>query len=193
MMQFRSVGIGVAAAWMALLVSTEAARWAVVPVDQQLALSRAMLVLFATGMYFAGAGDYGLRAPGRLPWIWMVPVSVVLGVSVGWAGAVPGPWWLWVFIGFADEVFVRGWLQAALAPVKQKLGEWSLPVLASGLFAGSMYLTLMKQRAPGPTVLALVVGSTALGLAAAKLREETGSLAGPVAMHILFGLGLALA
>jgi membrane protease YdiL (CAAX protease family) len=98
-----------------------------------------------------------------------------------------------VFIGFADEVFVRGWLQAALAPVKQKLGDWSLPVLASGLFAGSMYLTLMKQRAPGPTVLALVVGSTALGLAAAKLREETGSLAGPVAMHILFGLGLALA
>lgn len=192
-MQFRSVGIGVAAAWMALLVATEAARWAVVPVDQQLAASRAILVLFATGMYFAGSGDYGLRTPGKLPWIWMVPVSVVLGVSVGIAGAVPGPWWLWVFIGFADEVFVRGWLQAALAPVKQKLGDWSLPVLASGLFAGSMYLALMKQRAPGPTVLALVVGSTALGLAAAKLREETGSLAGPVAMHVLFGLGLALA
>lgn len=193
MMQFRSVGIGVAAAWMALLIATEAARWAVVPVDQQLALSRAMLVLFATGMYFAGSGDYGLRAPGKLPWIWMVPVSVVLGASVGVAGAVPGPWWLWAFIGFADEVFVRGWLQAALAPVKQKLGDWSLPVLASGLFAGSMYLTLMKQRAPGPTVLALVVGSTALGLAAAKLREETGSLAGPIAMHVLFGLGVALA
>jgi hypothetical protein len=53
-----------------------------------------------------------------------------------------------VFIGFADEVFVRGWLQAGCA-VRQKLGEWSLPVLASGLFAGSMYLTLMKQRARG--------------------------------------------
>jgi hypothetical protein len=193
MMQFRSVGIGVAAAWMALLVATEAARWAVHPIEQQLAVSRALLLLFATGMYFSGSGDYGLRPPGRLPWLWMAPVSLVLGASVGVAGAIPGPWWLWVFIGFADEVFVRGWLQAALAPVRQKLGEWSLPVLASGLFAGSMYLTLMKQRAPGPAIVALVVGSTALGLAAARLREQSGSLAGPVAMHVLFGLGVALA
>ncbi len=193
MMQFRSVGIGVAVAWMALLGANEAARWATTNVGQQLAVSRAILLLFATAMYFTGAGDYGLRAPGRLPWMWMVPVSVLLGVSVGLAGAVPGEWWLWVFIGFADEVFVRGWLQAALSPVKQRLGAWSIPALASGLFAGSMYLVLMKQRAPGSTVMALVVGSSALGLAAAKLREESGSLVGPVAMHVLFGLALALA
>ena len=193
MMQFRSVGIGVAVAWMALLGANEAARWATTNVGQQLAVSRAILLLFATAMYFTGAGDYGLRAPGRLPWIWMVPVSVLLGVSVGVAGAVPGEWWLWVFIGFADEVFVRGWLQAALSPIKQRLGAWSIPALASGLFAGSMYLVLMKQRAPGATVMALVVGSSALGLAAAKLREESGSLVGPVAMHVLFGLALALA
>ena len=193
MMQFRSVGIGVAVAWMALLGANEAARWATTNVGQQLAVSRAILLLFATAMYFTGAGDYGLRAPGRLPWIWMVPVSVLLGVSVGVAGAVPGEWWLWVFIGFADEVFVRGWLQAALSPIKQRLGAWSIPALASGLFAGSMYLVLMKQRAPGATVMALVVGSSALGLATAKLREESGSLVGPVAMHVLFGLALALA
>jgi len=30
-------------------------------------------------------------------------------------------------------------------------------------------------------------------LAAARLREQSGSLAGPVAMHALFGLGVALA
>lgn len=193
MMQFRSVGIGVTVAWMALLGANEAARWMTTNLGQQLALSRAILLLFATAMYFTGAGDYGLRPPGRLPWIWMVPVSILLGVSVGVAGAVPGEWWLWVFIGFADEVFVRGWLQAALSPIKQRLGAWSIPVLASGLFAGSMYLVLMKQLAPGPTVMALVLGSSALGLAAAKLREESGSLVGPVAMHVLFGLGLALA
>jgi len=192
-MQFRSVGIGVAVAWMALLGANEAARWMTTNLGEQLALSRAILLLFATAMYFTGAGDYGLRPPGRLPWIWMVPVSILLGVSVGVAGAVPGEWWLWVFIGFADEVFVRGWLQAALSPIKQRLGAWSIPALASGLFAGSMYLVLMKQRAPGPAVMALVVGSSALGLAAAKLREESGSLVGPVAMHVLFGLGLALA
>ena len=83
-------------------------------------------------------------------------------------------------------------MQAALSPIKQRLGAWSIPVLASGLFAGSMYLVLMKQRAPGSTVMALVLGSSAIGLAAAKLREESGSLVGPVAMHVLFGLGLAL-
>ena len=193
MMQFRSVGIGVTVAWMALLGANEAARWMTTNLGQQLALSRAILLVFATAMYFTGAGDYGLRPPGRLPWIWMVPVSILLGVSVGVAGSVPGEWWLWVFIGFADEVFVRGWLQAALSPIKQRLGAWSIPVLASGLFAGSMYLVLMKQRAPGATVMALVLGSSALGLAAAKLREESGSLVGPVAMHVLFGLGLALA
>jgi Type II CAAX prenyl endopeptidase Rce1-like len=193
MMQFRSVGIGVTVAWMALLGANEAARWMTANLGQQLALSRAILLVFATAMYFTGAGDYGLRPPGRLPWIWMVPVSILLGVSVGVAGSVPGEWWLWVFIGFADEVFVRGWLQAALSPIKQRLGAWSIPVLASGLFAGSMYLVLMKQRAPGATVMALVLGSSALGLAAAKLREESGSLVGPVAMHVLFGLGLALA
>ena len=192
MMQFRSVGIGVTVAWMALLGANEAARWMTTNLGQQLALSRAILLVFATAMYFTGAGDYGLRPPGRLPWIWMVPVSILLGVSVGVAGSVPGEWWLWVFIGFADEVFVRGWLQAALSPIKQRLGAWSIPVLASGLFAGSMYLVLMKQRAPGATVMALVLGSSALGLAAAKLREESGSLVGPVAMHVLFGLGLAL-
>ena len=192
MMQFRSVGIGVTVAWMALLGANEAARWMTTNLGQQLALSRAILLVFATAMYFTGAGDYGLRPPGRLPWIWMVPVSILLGVSVGVAGSVPGEWWLWVFIGFADEVFVRGWLQAALSPIKQRLGAWSIPVLASGLFAGSMYLVLMKQRAPGSTVLALVLGSSAIGLAAAKLREESGSLVGPVAMHVLFGLGLAL-
>lgn len=192
-MQFRSVGIGVTVAWMALLGANEAARWMTTNLGQQLALSRAILLVFATAMYFTGAGDYGLRPPGRLPWIWMVPVSILLGVSVGVAGSVPGEWWLWVFIGFADEVFVRGWLQAALSPIKQRLGAWSIPVLASGLFAGSMYLVLMKQRAPGATVMALVLGSSALGLAAAKLREESGSLVGPVAMHVLFGLGLALA
>ena len=193
MMQFRSVGIGVTVAWMALLGANEAARWMTTNLGQQLALSRAILLVFATAMYFTGAGDYGLRPPGRLPWIWMVPVSILLGVSVGVAGSVPGEWWLWVFIGFADEVFVRGWLQAALSPIKQRLGAWSIPVLASGLFAGSMYLVLMKQRAPGSTVMALVLGSSAIGLAAAKLREESGSLVGPVAMHVLFGLGLALA
>lgn len=192
MMQFRSVGIGVTVAWMALLGANEAARWMTTNLGQQLALSRAILLVFATAMYFTGAGDYGLRPPGRLPWIWMVPVSILLGVSVGVAGSVPGEWWLWVFIGFADEVFVRGWLQAALSPIKQRLGAWSIPVLASGLFAGSMYLVLMKQRAPGSTVMALVLGSSAIGLAAAKLREESGSLVGPVAMHVLFGLGLAL-
>lgn len=191
-MQFRSVGIGVTVAWMALLGANEAARWMTTNLGQQLALSRAILLVFATAMYFTGAGDYGLRPPGRLPWIWMVPVSILLGVSVGVAGSVPGEWWLWVFIGFADEVFVRGWLQAALSPIKQRLGAWSIPVLASGLFAGSMYLVLMKQRAPGSTVMALVLGSSAIGLAAAKLREESGSLVGPVAMHVLFGLGLAL-
>ena len=177
---------------MALLGANEAARWMTTNLGQQLALSRAILLVFATAMYFTGAGDYGLRPPGRLPWIWMVPVSILLGVSVGVAGSVPGEWWLWVFIGFADEVFVRGWLQAALSPIKQRLGAWSIPVLASGLFAGSMYLVLMKQRAPGSTVMALVLGSSAIGLAAAKLREESGSLVGPVAMHVLFGLGLAL-
>jgi|GEM_PF-2790735 hypothetical protein len=192
MMQFRSVGIGVTVAWMALLGANEAARWMTTNLGQQLALSRAILLVFATAMYFTGAGDYGLRPPGRLPWIWMVPVSILLGVSVGVAGSVPGEWWLWVFIGFADEVVVRGWLQAALSPIKQRLGAWSIPVLASGLFAGSMYLVLMKQRAPGSTVMALVLGSSAIGLAAAKLREESGSLVGPVAMHVLFGLGLAL-
>ena len=191
-MQFRSVGIGVTVAWMALLGANEAARWMTTNLGQQLALSRAILLVFATAMYLTGAGDYGLRPPGRLPWIWMVPVSILLGVSVGVAGSVPGEWWLWVFIGFADEVFVRGWLQAALSPIKQRLGAWSIPVLASGLFAGSMYLVLMKQRAPGTTVMALVLGSSAIGLAAAKLREESGSLVGPVAMHVLFGLGLAL-
>ena len=191
-MLFRSVGIGVTVAWMALLGANEAARWMTTNLGQQLALSRAILLVFATAMYFTGAGDYGLRPPGRLPWIWMVPVSILLGVSVGVAGSVPGEWWLWVFIGFADEVFVRGWLQAALSPIKQRLGAWSIPVLASGLFAGSMYLVLMKQRAPGSTVMALVLGSSAIGLAAAKLREESGSLVGPVAMHVLFGLGLAL-
>lgn len=191
-MQFRSVGIGIAVGWMALLGATEAARWATPDVTFQLALSRGILILFATAMYFARAGDYGLRAPGPLPWIWMVPLSVVLGASVGVAGSIPGAWWMWVFIGFGEEVFVRGWLQAALSPIRQRLGEWSLPVLASGLFGGSLYIALMKQRAPGLTILALVVGSTALGLAAAKIREESRSLVGPVVMHLLFALGLAL-
>ena len=177
---------------MALLGATEAARWATTDVTLQLAFSRAFLLVFATAMYFARAGDYGLRPPGPLPWIWIVPVSVVLGASVGVAGSVPGAWWQWLFIGFAEEVFVRGWLQAALAPIKQRLGDWSLSVLASGLFGGSIYLVLMKQRAPGLTILALVLGSTTLGLAAAKIREESGSLVAPLVMHALFALGLAL-
>jgi hypothetical protein len=41
--------------------------------------------------------------------------------------------------------------------------------------------------------VALVVGSTALGLAAARLRSSPVAWRGQVAMHALFGLGVALA
>lgn len=192
MMQFRSVGIGIAVAWAALIAAGEAARWITRDLGLQLAVSRAFLMLFATGMFFAGAGDYGLRLPKSLPWMWMVPLSLVLGITVGISGAVPGPWWVWVIVGVGDEIFVRGWLQAALQPVRQRLGDWSLTALSSGLFSGAMYLMLMKQRAPGPAVVALVIGSSALGLAAARLREESRSLWGPLAMHVLFALGVSL-
>jgi membrane protease YdiL (CAAX protease family) len=87
--------------------------------------------------------------------------------------------WLWMSAGVvapvAEEVFFRGVLQSALAGALRN--RWLAIVLAAAAF-GAVHLTQPQA------VLPLI----AMGLVLGYLYERTGTLAAPIAVHVLFNL-----
>ncbi len=116
--------------------------------------------------------------------------------------------WYFIFVGFAEEFFFRGYVQSRLNEVftkkyKKILGvdfEWSQGTLITGiflfgiphiltginLFTGTINISLMT--------LMLVVFASLLGVIFGVLREKTGGIVVPTILHGLidftvFGIG----
>ena len=145
----------------------------------------------------------------RARWGNFVPLGLLVGClttlvmrltsakGMGEGMARYGPLMMFVTIGFgsvAEEVFVRGWLQGRLEPLRDRMVDLgglrlSVPVVASGLFFSAMHLMLLARGADPWTVGFVLVFTAVLGLLAARAREVTGSLWPAVATHVAGNVG----
>jgi len=97
---------------------------------------------------------------------------------------------VWFYSSVTEELFVRGWLQSSLESAGHGNGERrALPVLLSGLFFGSLHLSLVPAGADWMTVVILVAATTLLGFQTARLRQRHGSLLPAIAAHVAFNVG----
>lgn len=172
----------------------------------------AMLVVSVLVMAVATRGDlarFGFRAPSELP----VRQIVVWGLAIGTfstliAAAVPGKEsavskeltlvqtvvFIWFWASVCEEVFVRGLVQTALAP----LGDHGLllaglrisaPVVIAALFFGLMHLAQVAMGADTEKAMVIVLFAVALGLVAGYYREATGSLVPAIMVHAIANIG----
>jgi hypothetical protein len=151
-------------------------------------------------------GLSGWRPPAGWTWLGALPFAL--------AGALAGGAWLpapdagaslatsWIAAGlaaFGAELLFRGHLEARLtactAPRRPGVAL-SLPLLGSALLYAAVgtALTALGGLAPSPlsgTNPALAAGGALLfGLAAGAARESAGSLAAPVALHLVCAAAL---
>ena len=97
---------------------------------------------------------------------------------------------VWFYASICEEVLTRGLLQSLLAgpgPGQGVRPRFSMPVLVSGLFFGTMHLVLIESM--GPSAAVPIVLATLLGFLAARYRETTGSLIPAIIVHALFNVG----
>lgn len=87
---------------------------------------------------------------------------------------------VWIWSSVAEEVFTRGWLQSSLVSYR-----W----ITSGIFFGSIHLSLLWSGVDSVTGPAIVVSTTMLGLWCGWLRERYGSLGPPLWAHMAFNAG----
>lgn len=146
-------------------------------------------------------GDYGFRRATGARWLRAVGLGGLLG-AVATAGilltpaqGVPGlksfgllglVLSVWFYSSVTEELFVRGWLQSAL---QHATPEGASSVVISGIFFGSMHLSLLLAGADWWTVVILVTTTALLGLQTASLRRRTDSLLPPIAAHVAFNVG----
>lgn len=84
---------------------------------------------------------------------------------------------VWIWSSLCEEVLVRGFVQSFIQHLKHlKLFRLSLPVIISGLFFGTIHLSLFKAGMGLWFVLFIVFNTTIIGLTAAYYREKTDSL-----------------
>ncbi len=87
---------------------------------------------------------------------------------------------IWFWSSVTEEVFTRGWLQSSLPAWR-----W----IVSGLFFGSMHLTVWWAGADLATSAILVAATTLLGLLCGRLRDRHESLTPAIAAHMSFNVG----
>lgn len=165
-----------------------------------------IVILILTRGY---VGDYGLRLelPTR-PWAnlgfaaGIGVLSVVVDSVLGGHG-IPLMQslnlWQSVVIALllapiAQELLLRGVMQGLLVPLEPVRFTMfdrgvSLPVVVSALAYGGLHFPLVLMDVEMVTVWVTVGFAIALGFQAAQLRESTGSLVGPVLVHISFAAG----
>lgn len=93
-----------------------------------------------------------------------------------------------------EELFVRGWIQGFLAPLrgnKMKLFgfEASIPVLTGALAFGAMHLSLTLTTIDAWTIVCVLSFTTLLGLLAGLARERTRSLIPAIGTHLAGNVG----
>lgn len=178
----------------------------------QFVIKTGMILVALAGIAIIGCGfrGAGFRRATEKGWAWR---SILLGASVGGAitlliqftpaqgmtflrqlGLGGLVLWIWFYSSLAEEIFVRGWFQTALAPGGTKTvtifgKSVTSSVLASGLLFGTLHLSLIFRGVDWWTVAIVFLGTTLLGLLAAHLRERYESLLPAIFAHVAFNVG----
>lgn len=96
---------------------------------------------------------------------------------------------IWIWSSLCEEVLVRGLVQSFIQNLQHikhiKLFKLSIPVILSGLFFGSMHLSLINAGMGAWFITFTVFNTTVLGLVAAYYREKTESLIPAFWVHFL--------
>lgn len=89
---------------------------------------------------------------------------------------------VWFWSSLSEEIYCRGWFQSSLPPGPSRV-FWS-----AALF-GSMHTSLFFAGVDIPSVLWIVLSTTALGYACAVVRESSGSWIPAFVRHAAFNAG----
>jgi membrane protease YdiL (CAAX protease family) len=93
---------------------------------------------------------------------------------------------IWIWSSICEEILVRGLMQGFMNHLKtKKVLGLSLPVIISGLFFGSMHLSLISAGMGVWFVCFILFNTTIIGLLAAFYREKSESLIPPILIHII--------
>lgn len=93
---------------------------------------------------------------------------------------------VWVWSSLCEEILVRGLVQSFIQNWKQyKLLKLSVPVIVSGLFFGSMHLSLISAGMGAWFVTFTVFNTTIIGTMAAYYREKGESLIPAFWVHFI--------
>lgn len=93
------------------------------------------------------------------------------------------------FIGFSEELFVRGWIYGGLM---YRLKPWVL-ILVTGCIFGLLHLTNLSVLESGMSVLLQVVFASVSGMFFAILRYVTGSIWIPILQHWMLDAAIGAA
>ncbi len=181
------------------------------PWVKQVALKTALALAALALIKFRGGplADYGFRRAQAPRWLRsmgggaaigaMASFLVLIAGGQGMSGVVKGysPLQLLLVVGLysslTEEIFTRGWLQSSLAQWKDDvyLGI-PYPAWVSGLFFGSMHLSLIMAGVDAVTCTVIPIATACLGLWCGVIRERTLSVWPAVAAHVAFNLGSPL-
>jgi len=93
---------------------------------------------------------------------------------------------IWIWSSLCEEILVRGLIQGFIQHLQSiKIFRLSLPVIVSGLFFGSMHLSLLSAGMGPWFVTFIVFNTTVIGLLAAYYREKTESIIPALWVHFL--------
>jgi membrane protease YdiL (CAAX protease family) len=93
---------------------------------------------------------------------------------------------IWIWSSICEEVLVRGLMQSFMDHLKtKKVLGLSLPVIISGLFFGSMHLSLISAGMGVWFVCFILFNTTIIGFLTAFYREKSESLIPPILIHII--------
>lgn len=101
---------------------------------------------------------------------------------------------IWIFSSIIEEVFVRGFIQSHLSPLKNiklNLGilKFDLPTVIAAVFFGAMHLILLVNGVEFLSLVIILVFTFSLGLLAGYLRAKYESLIPAVIVHMLANMG----
>mgnify|MGYP000362532206 CR=1 FL=1 len=194
------------------------AAWALQAINPELSgwLSKALMVLLAlAGIAAHGRpGEYGLK-PRSLKFSakWccyvlalflaaylaaLLAISLAGGrVALNPTGLLKALAWYYLAVGFAEELFFRGYVQSRLNEVftekyRRFLGvdfEWTQGTLITAVFLFGLPHLLTgvnpftKTLRVGPLTVAVTASAVFVGLVAGVLREKTGCVLLPTVLH----------